>query len=789
MPNAKSRILKDELGIESKKMPAPPKMRNKPDLPADTLNIPEPTDLMEEMPAASEPQAQKQTLQIQLSPELEKEIVDIVREDKSHYEDIRDSRDYGLSAKGEKKSFKRFFKDLVDLYNARREAKILPWKFCSNRSLRIAAAILDMLHARMLPAVVNPDLLNWKSKKTVNKQKLERIEKLMSWWLWVNSSMQEFFDSWIKQTIGFGDSLTETSWDIMAIDKGETIEQPITGPDGQQLMEQDGTPATTSFRDLHLIEKTVSRTFKKDQVFLPRFRRHLETDTVIIEEEMLYRELEEGEEKGQFVNVLSNLKPLLSEMEMKSSSMPEEEMQKIMNVRLRNKTVKVERVYMHFDADGDGFKEDIRFFVSLEHNVYLGGIAVKDLTASGKRPITFQEFDNRIDRPEETDGEGILEKVKELAEEIDAIFNQLTDANSLSVLRPGFYDPAGDLDAPVLRLAPNKMQPVTDPQRNILFPDLSINIQNLILAIRLVLEFVERLTAASSYALGKESEIVGGSGTATRTNAIMASAEVRFETPARRLRRGAAKIITQHLDLVQKNIPPGMEQFILGEDGIPLFSENELSELGISGEYDAFLMPDPAEGSKQLERQLAEFFYNMLMPNPLIGTDPVKMYKVTADLIKSWEKNPEEYLGPEPKMDDIDSPEDENTLIIQGDFARVRPQIYENHLLHIQTHSALLQSPSLAALPPHLAQQVMQFTQSHIQEHHNQMGLLMALQQQIAGGSSGRTPGGPAGGGQANAIGGPENTSQSPGVGEGATALGRAMETKRAGQSQNASPV
>ena len=103
-----------------------------------------------------------------------------------------------------------------------------------------------------------------------------------------------------------------------------------------------------------------------------------------------------------------------------------------------------------------------------------------------------------------------------LAEEIDAIFNQITDANTLSVLRPGFYDPSGNLQPQNITLAPNKLIPVSNPQQSVYFPDIAIPIERLLVAMRGVLEFIERLTAASSYVMGKESEIVGGSGTATR---------------------------------------------------------------------------------------------------------------------------------------------------------------------------------------------------------------------------------------------------------------------------------
>ena len=47
--------------------------------------------------------------------------------------------------------------------------------------------------------------------------------------------------------------------------------------------------------------------------------------------------------------------------------------------------------------------------------------------------------------------------------EIDAIFNQMTDGNTLKVMRPGFYDPSGDLDAGAISIAPNKMPPEMSP--------------------------------------------------------------------------------------------------------------------------------------------------------------------------------------------------------------------------------------------------------------------------------------------------------------------------------------
>lgn len=733
------------------------------------------------------------SVQLPISPEIQEQLVRIVLEDWNSSKTARDKMDYGLDSKGGALNFDKWIKGLRDLYNARREPKDIPWKYCSNRGLKIAASILDMIHSRMLPAVINEELTRWRPGESTDQPKVDRITKLMYWWIWVHCRMRSFFDIWVKQASGYGDVLTESSWKVQTIDKGVTNEQPIVDEMGQPVLNPDGTPAVSKTRMISLIETSTSKVYAKEDVFLQECSTDVQTEPVILRDNFKYRELEQGEQEGKFINITTELRDKLPYEKAQGESDNPQDAEKLKAVRLRNINVEVLKAYFNFDADGDGFAEDIRILVSPEHELYLGGMAVKDLTKSGKRPLDFTKFDNRIEKPEENFGEGILEKVRELSDEIDAIFNQMTDSNTLGILRPFFYDPGGNVDAPVLKLGPNKGTPVSDPSRNVFFPDIRIQTDQLILAIRLVGEFIEKLTAASSYVLGRESEIVGGSGTATRTNAIVQSAEQRFAMPAERLREGASRIIRQHLDILQLNIPPGLENRVLGEDGLPLFSGNELTAEGISGEFDAFILLDPSQGSQETERQLSAMLYSVLLQNPLIGTDPTKIYKVTADLLKSYGKDPEEYLGPQPDSDMIDSPEDENTLMVQGDFARVKAQIAENHILHIQKHTELINSQSLqqlALVTPALAQQVVQFAQQHIMEHQQLMQIMMSIQQkfgqakqsgQIGGDDGGSSDGKTTSGSTSEGNGEPSSMATVPGP------LGAAMQTKRSGESGGSS--
>lgn len=718
-------------------------------------------------------------IQIQLTPELEDTIVDIIMEDYQSAKDARTTREYGTTSKGVKLDFDRWRKELLDLYNAERIPKTVPWKFCSNRSLRIAKAIMDMLHSRLFPSIMNEYLIKFKAGNIASYPKTERVEKLMKWWLFVHSKVRPFFDQWVKNTLAWGDTLTESSWEAIPKDMGHVEEKPVTDEMGNPVLEEDGSPSVIKSIKIDFIEKSISKVFTRDKFYLQAGSRDIQREPVIIEEEFFYRDLEEGEARGQFVNISSILKEKLPFDKEGVTGLDPKEAQRIKDIKVRNQKVKVLKWFGNFDANGDGFAEDVRIYISEEHRIYLGGLPMTAITKSGKRPLNFTKIEDRLENTDENFGYGILETIKELAEEIDALYNQLADENTLNVMRPGFYDPSGDLDAPALSLSPNRFQPLSDPQRSVYIPPMQSNADKIIGAIRLVLEFIERLTAASSYVMGKESDIVGGSGTATRTNAIMNSANERFGMPAGRLRAGASAIVLNHLDLLQLNIPPGLEERILQDDGSPLFTPNELSMEGISGEYDCYLLPDPSAGSKEAEQQIAQMFMTILGQSPIIMSNPALMYRLQAEFIKAYGKEPEYFLGIAPDMDMIDDPKQENTLMIQGDFKRVQAQITENHMDHIQKHTELLESPTMYQIPPALAMQIQQYAQQHIQQHMQMQQMLMSVM-----------PGGGKGGQQqSGGAPGAKGISQQQGMEQVSGPLGEALNTKRAGKSGGNPPA
>jgi len=635
-------------------------------------------------------------------------------------------------------------------------------------------AILEMLCSKLFPAVYNEDLCRWRPGEKNDFEKVERITKFMDWWIRVWTKMREFFDNWVMVTAGYGDSLVEVIWDVEYKDIGESETTVIRGPNGEEL---------DSFQDkvLKLIEKTKCNIIPKENVFLQKGQKNIYNDPVVVKDDYKFGDLEQMEIEEQLVNVQTLLRPKVEEKVVISAdaSATEEEVKMLKEVKVRVYPINCLVEYMKYDFDGDGFAEDIRVIIDMDNKIYLGGVEVKNLSKRAMRPIEWTKFLPRLNEVDGLDGLGTLEMVEELAREIDACFNQMTDGNTYSMMRPGFYDPSGDLNPSTIYLSPRKLIPVSDPQKNVYFPDFDIPVERLINAIKLVLEFVERLTAASSYVMGKESEIVGGSGTATRTNAILSNAQERFQRPGERLRAGASRILTQILDKIQLNIPPGFETRILGEKGDPIFQAGELTDEGISGEFDAFLLEDSSGGSKDMERQIAGFLYGQLLANPIVGTDPVKIYKATFKLVASHSSRDEaeRFLGPAPEEKDTDAPEDENTLMIQGEFNKVRALITENHIWHLQVHNELMSSPTIAFLPDGVREQVLLYNQNHMGEHQMMMQAMIQRMLMIKGGEGGNKSGGETAG-----VEGSAGSTQESRLGGMSPALGESMSEKKSGE-------
>lgn len=679
-------------------------------------------------------------LLLQLTEEQQKELSAIIWEDYDNAKQARKELTWGTGRDGEALDFDAKYAGLVRLYEGPDEVR--PEKWMCGRSVKIAQAIVEMLVARLIQMVWSEDLIHWKPVEPTDKKLVEKINKSMKWIIKVWMGFEYYLEDIVRASGMMGSGFLHPYWKVTKKDLDLTTQEPQSLDDGTPIVDEAGQQVTVEAKMLYVDEKPALKIIPITKFLTQPGCTDIQEEPLCIEEEFYFHELEQKQLEGLAINVGDKIKEEVDKSLEDKFGKELEQAEKIQTINAARRASVVEAIswYGKYDADKDGFPEDICVVMTLTNKIILWGYKLSKISRRGKRPFVHIPFIRRLHK---LLGIGILEQVKPLAEEIDACFRQMQDANTLSIMRWGFYDPSSDYDPNVHVAKPRAMYPVQNPSQNVYFPDMQIPTERLLNAIRLLLEFIERLTAASSYAMGKESEIVGGSGTATRTNAIQTSANIRFNMPALNLRRSLAELMTDLFELCAMNMPKGLEKRIMGEDQEPIFDQAEDFERALSLQLDAYLEPNPTFGDVDTERELAVLLYDKFVMggNPLVVGNPAAIHYATANILKSVGEQVEPWIGPAPDIKETHDPIVEQTMIREGQKPMPTPE--ENHIEHIMAHQKVFTDADVLLWPP----EALQFLREHVNIHMQQMQLVMQFAMKQKGGQSGQNtaPGAPSG--------------------------------------------
>jgi len=675
---------------------------------------------------------------LKIDEETQKNLVAIIKEDYDNALQARQKTDWGTDRYGSGVDFDTKFAGLIALYEG--DDELRPERWMCGRSLKIAQAIVEMLVARLIPAVWNEDLIRWRPVEHTDKARVQSVNKIMPWvfntWMKIEKDVSEI----VRACIMLGTVYVESFWDVKKKDLDQVEQTPVVDEMGQPVMDEStGTPLLVEERLLKIMEKPAVKIIPITKILVQPGCTDIQKEPLIKQEDFYYHELEQLAKDGLMENITDILKNSVDKTLVSKFGEQLEQAEHIADADAKRRAHVVETLiwYGNFDADKDGFPEEICCMMALKEELYLRAFKVARINRKGERPIRQINFVNRIHK---LLGIGVLEQVKPLAEEIDAVFRQIQDANTLSILKWGFYDPNSDYSPDEHVAKPRAMYPVTNPSQNVFFPDMQVPTERLLNAIRLVLEFVERLTAASSFVMGKEGNFSGGSGTATKTAAIVTSAEQRFNLPTSNIRRGLGVVLTDIFDLCFMNMPAGLEKRILGENDEPIFETTEAVRDAFIQEMDAYLLPNASFGDVGTERELAIMLYDKFVigGNPFIVGNPTKLWKATANVFQAFKENPEEWIGKGPTEKSSNDPLDEHTMMREGMVIHAEPQ--ENHLEHLMLHMKLLDSPDILLW----SKEMVEVLRAHIQEHQQMMQMIMSFQQgQDKGGGLGDQSGKP----------------------------------------------
>ena len=709
---------------------------------------------------------------IKLSEEEEELLAEIIKEDYRNGTEARKAETFGTAADGSTVDFDGKFAELYELYEGADKAR--PEKWMCGRSLKIAQAIVEMMVARLMPAVWNDTIVHWSPVEATDKKRAKATSDLMRWvlnvWMKIDKDVEEI----VRGTAMMGTAWVETFWSVVKRDLDQVEEVSLIDENGVQILGDDGAPMTLENRMLSIDERPAIRVIPITKLITQPGCTDIQKEPIIKLEDFYFHELEDMERAGIAYNVSSDVTEHVNKIleDKLGESMEQAEQIATVSAQRRMELVECGVWYGPYDTDKDGFAEEICVLWAIQANTILRIYKTCKISRTGKRPITGIPFVKRLYK---LLGIGLLEQVRPLAEEIDACFWQLQDANTLSVMRWGFYDPNSDYSPAEHVIKPRAMYPVTNPSQNVYFPDVNIPIERILAAVRLIMEFTERLTAASSYMMGKESDIVGGSGTATRTATIQSSANIRFNLPASNIKRGLAEVMRDILNLCFLNAPDGLEKRILGEGGEAIFQSSKDVQDAFSLEMDCYLDPNSTMGNVDMERELAVLLYDKMVMggNPFVVQSPEKLWHATANLLEAHEQDPVKWIGRMGTSKDTNDPEEENTMFRQGQIVGAEPQ--ENHLEHIMVHTRVFESgsPDVLLWP----KEMLEALRYHIEEHKR---LLMSVMQ-FQGGKHGGGAGVPQPGEEGGVPGRPEALAGQLGVQSSANPAAASAENQAIG--------
>jgi hypothetical protein len=307
-------------------------------------------------------------------------------------------------------------------------------------------------------------------------------------------------------------------------------------------------------------------------------------------------------------------------------------------------------VFDRYDIDGDGLDEDVIWWYLEEPGLVVKAKVLQEMYPSLRpdhpRPFAEASLFPIVGR---RTGISLLEMLEGLHDMIKILFDQSLDSNTISIVPFGFYRPTSSMQSERIRLSPGELYPLSDPQRDINFPQVgNPQAQGFALnLISLLSQMSERVSVIGDFQLGR---VPAGRSTALRTvggmQALQGQGEARPERILRRFFKGLADIFAVMHDLNQYFLPKKKQirlQGILKPGQNPYLEINDRTEL--QGAYQFKFTANAFNTTKQQLQETmamitAKFINAMTVQLGIVR--PENIYNMLRDEALAYGVNPAE---------------------------------------------------------------------------------------------------------------------------------------------------
>lgn len=598
----------------------------------------------------------------------------------------------------EKKKVVKTIEEIVDEAKRQREAMMAikaesvrnyegvermggPWEGSSNISTMITTIASDVAQSKLFPMIWNLDMLHFTGTEGHDEDIAKNNETLMKWGLTKDmENTQEKVDDIIHRLVVEGTIAVKVAWEVY-------------------------------YTYVTRVEPTSvdSKGNIKSKVVYDRVRRE-RPRWLIRDMDYVYVTFNaENEQRADIVEEVYFTLPILKEMKAKGMLLPDVDMEAIAEsvektfdpegtVKARYDSAGIEAYYARLDSfpikcyeayipyafGNDQIRKEC-VFLTLPNvkgeTGYLSGKPLHTVSRIGKKPWVIRSF---LRRPGIIYGKGIPELVRHLHREMNAIHNQRIDAGNMVIAPFFFFRAASGMEPEEIAVKPATGIPLDDPQRDVFFPDynpsrLSVSFQEE----QIVMDLISKLTFMSAGDFGQET---ASRPTARGTLALLSRADKPFGLLGARVQRIFTDLITMTRQYYEENLPPGIQERVLGENNSPVWGE--LSPEMIAGQYDANMELDLTAGDIAFEKQADQLLYQTLVQDPMVNQNPSFAWELRANYILSLKNqyDVEKLIGPKPdNTGNEGDAEDENHMFIQEQVPAVEPQ--DDHVAHMNAHA------------------------------------------------------------------------------------------------------
>jgi hypothetical protein len=552
-----------------------------------------------------------------------------------------------------------------------------PWEGSSNISTMITTIASDMMHAKLFPMVWNLDMLHFEGTEKHDEEIADNNEIMIKWALTKDmENTQEKVDDILHRFVVDGTIAVKVVWEVYYTYVTRVVPQSVDAK------------GNVKFKVVYdRIRRERARWIIKDIDYVyPTFNADNEQRADIIEE--VYLTL-----------------PMLREMKERKMILPDIDLDKVQEavektfdpegtVKARYQAAGIEAFYARLDSfpikcyegyishafkEGSPIRRDCVFLTMPDQGLYLSGKPLHTVSRIGKKPWIIRSF---LRRPGIIYGKGVPELVRHLHKEMNAIHNQRIDAGNMVIAPFFFFRAASGMEPEEISVRPATGIPLDDPKNDVAFPDynpsrLSVSFQEE----SIIMDLIRQLTYLSAADFGQET---ANRPTARGTLALISRSDKPFGLLGARVQRVFTDLITMTRQYYEENLPPGIQERILGENGHPVWGT--LSPEMIAGQYDASMELDLTSGDIAFEKQADQLIFQTFVQDPMVNQNPAFAWEIRANYLKSLgKKDVEKIIGPKPDFTNNEGDvEDENHMFAQEQIPKVEST--DDHVAHMNGH-------------------------------------------------------------------------------------------------------